>query len=1477
MENCFTGNPIKVKFVNETKKILHTFVFIGDVPKSVLEAIDSLEVNELSKHQGKILREYYGARWKTTLEVKTSGGANDGAIDGANDGSDDDLDIDLDDIDDISNIKIDDADLGLDIDIDQSDQVKDSNDTDDLQSGEYQLDKRDIDDLKQAVKSKIPKVSVVEENNFSPEFEEDGKVTYITDIHVFPEDKISELREKIYATSGVPPYRQHLYWISQDRITHPYKIYADGIYEIDIKDTFNVSDSINNVLGIPVDKLLYNLRNELKIESNDQFTLLGNLRNANTFYIVDCDRYISDISVQLSSLIEDTYKFELFYYGFIVKFWPQMTAEVFRDYITSEQNMPVKYPDLSRNRTILRKLHSMERKIVNGNYRNKNKIKAAMGKNTIKVAITSLIATTIAPTGTVINIRNLFDKLPVNKCRPQIHAYVTYEGQNYMLKKKHAKNKSDISFPSALKSGIVIAISLKKRDQESYHAKSSISTIENEQSRYLFLNILPNGQYYLKSVWGEEDELDFTDVLKIMKKFTEPIIEEINNLGKYIFISGRNLNVISKSNVKYKSINVCIFWKRLMSESTFKIIKSYWDSYVRAGIISSRGIQQSGIYEFMFRKGITEFDLNLIERVLSAANLETMRNHYSRYSDNTLKQKWQQLYDGRVIKMIHRTTDVKFDVTNIKEQEFDIFFVYLVNYILNSSADNSFKTKTTTIVSSEKIKKLKKLRETDPELYNLKKYGSKKVYSILCQNPRQPIIYTDDEIDRMPQKSIKELEKYWNFTLNKPAYYGCPNSKYPHLSFIVGVHPNNYCLPCCGKSAAAVESKKRYINKICLDKYEFSEDEMKTKGDISGLRSRHVMNYGKEIDVGRISKLPPSAITGLLYNSREDDSENYYVFGVPQNFPSAANAGVLYALAETMGITPVETVDRILKELKSNPKLFSTLLNGAVISTFKTSKNLEMYIKDIFINHATLSFSQTNKFTKWNELFIELAMLVLDIYIFTFIDDTGRGETTDLFITDALKSEVIYMADRKDKTTDETKYALMIQRKEKFYPVFVIDINKYFKYNEISVKTFTINDSVVKYMYSIITSVYKSASEYNKTVNVNVVKEFINQNSEYKITHKYINKRNLVYALLLKNKNNDNIYFPIDYSAHITDSIKPVFNAFVRSEYKLKLSSLEEFIEKLNEFIVKNYSANTLINQRKNAVYKYSLISPLKYITIKNDDVSSKKLIGFYSTTSLVFYFTINDGNINDKLPIQYIEYDPDDVNKTIYEEKDKSDDGRTTLVSQGLYKNYLYNIFVLEFVNLIEKERNNSIRKRILDVIETTNIKKEGARVVQDKIKKIIENYPEDIKLLYEQLSDFYYEHFNKKVLVDSFNNTIYDFDRFTLNKLKKLPTVDLKAELKKITADIVVEKDIDVTKITFPNIYLPCEYYSSSGSYCEKKKLIVTPDPGVDNLIELLARDILNPLKEKYMFSGLFSENIINYFKFEDKAMEAVTIFKI
>ncbi len=1309
-------------------------------------------------------------------------------------------------------------------------------------------------------------------------------IVYVPDIHVFPEDKFSELKDKIYLVTGIPSYRQHMFYIEHNIPRAIYKIDAEGIYNVDIRHLEDFKHTA--IHGIPIDKLLYELRETIKVEAMDTFKILGNtLPLDHVVYIVDIAQFTTRLRTQLLEIINDTYQFELFYFGFIVKYWPQLTQECFYDYMLSEGELQHKYPDLARNKAVLSNIYKAEKDIINTNYRTIAKAISTYGSEGdrgVPIAVTQMIASVVNK-GITLNIRNIFDGLRATRCVPEIHAYVENAGRKYMLRKRHIRNETDIQFPAGnlMKNGITIAISLRKADQDSFHHKRAMSTLENEQSRYMFLNIWANGKYYIKTIWNEEDDLGFDEIIKIMRKFTDPIITAVNAMHKYVFLTGQQLESVSRQNISYQSLNICVFWKKVMLESTFKIVKSLWDTYMRGRITGQRNVHQFDRYEFLFRKGMHEFDTTAIDRIVTASNNITLTNHYSHLSNNTIKQKWDQNYDGRIVRMGHRTTDIRFEVVDIRENEFQIFYHYILAFIYRASNDQRVRESFHAVKSYENVKKLKKLREQDPELFNLRKYGSDKVYSKLCQNQRQPLIYTADEMKNMTKEQVGHLTRYWNFTLNKPAYYGCPTSKYPHLSFMVGMHPKHYCLPCCNKKARDEdENKKARINQVCLQKHQYGP----THEALTVHSLRHIMAYGKDIDIGRLSKLPHSMSKGLLFDTLPE-CQGYYLYGVAQHFPGVEHVGVLYAMAAAMNTTVSHIIGRLTDELrKENMRgLFDILLNGVLIEYFRDIDSLITTMDELFIKLKVFS-RDIQVFKQWPELFIELHHVLFHTSIVTFIDDKGDGTSVDMFVTNSVHDNIttLMKSNQGNSTNGGGQYIYMMKKRNQYYPIFAMDLNKYFRVFEVAKRTYTTEDNIVRLTFDMISyGTRNEAISIGKSIDLALIVAFIRDKDEYTLTLKFINRQNLCYAVLITPHGEDNhIYMPVDYSVYMSDDgVELDFEAFDRGKYRLPRASLMKFIGALNAYIKNNHA----VGDAQDGLYTYRLITFTQYLALGNSPDVKPTIIGMEAastdathynnpTGGLVFYCSDILESTSD-MPVHVVAHSYTEVNKKIIERTPPASDPRAMRISESLYNNYIYQLFVIEFVNYLNNEVNTDIRTRIINLIKATDFEKD-LQEFRNNLTDILVDYPADYHTIQNQLVGFYFAHFNKPMLIADIESRKYEFDRVTMMALKRLSRPDLLAQLKLTAAKFCVQQDFDSTNIRFPNVYLPCVDMGDDAAHCSKGKLIVNRP--IDEFVDILAADLTDNLKSKYLL-GSFMDITIDWLQFTKRPTEIISIYRL
>ena len=1422
--NRFIADPVKIVILDPINLTnLRSYVLLGDVPAAIARACREY-ATATSKQRAdfdKILRQFYGPQYMRKLGL----GAKDVSklwisppqypkiITGAGPGRDDEVDLD---------------------------------ELEELMSAQ--------DDLSLPVEAGVapaPRVMVTAQTSY---VHPTPGVEYNTSVHVYPEDRLNELKEKIYLATDIPAYRQHLFHINHGRYRSTYIMQVEGHYNTDIRQISTYKDTIH---GVPVDKTLYDMREYIKVDALDQFILAGDALVDSIVYVVDIAYFTSRMQTQLIEIINDTYQFELLYYGFVIKYWPQFSPETFRDYVISEADLQHKYPDFAKPLSDLQTTYKLEREIIDEHYRLLDRAKSRIDSGEVTLAITQVTATTDSGKSQL-NIRNLFDKLRVSAQIPEIHAYIEHENRRYLLRKRYARNASDIQFPpgNLMKSGITLAISLRKADQESFHSR--VVPRKDEGHRYLFLNLQPDGRYYIRTAWNEEDELMFDDVMKIMKRFTDPVITCINNLGKYVFVNNRPLPLLTKDNVTYQSLNVCVFWKRVMLASAFRALRGLFEPYIRARIMAQRQ-QQQDRSEYIFRKGMHEFDIDAIDRIVTASTGVLLANQYTYLSNNTIKQKWEQSYDGRIFRLSHRTTDIKFEIADIHENEFQIFHDHILTFIHKAANKPEIRSLLHNRPVAN-VKKLRKLREQDPELFNLKKHGSKKVYSKICQNKRQPLIYTDAEIKNLPANERKKLTEYWNFTLNKPAYYACPDRAYPHLGFMVGIHPRGYCLPCCNKKPQRHDNKKMQITALCLKHKIITDVPEQTS-------SRHVMSYGKDLEPGRLAKLPPDINTLLFEPPANGKSTNYYLFGVPQQVPAAEHVGAIFAIAEALETPPSELIRRLAAELKKTPSAFSTLLNGTIIEYFASLDDLVASMYSVFVMPSAPTL-ETQRFEAWPELVVEL-LRMLGVDVFLFIDDRGNGQNVELFVSGPLLSELVYLQSLNKKLaaelTSNKTYVVLLKRQNVVYPIFAIDTAEYFRTLAVNRRRFYYEDPIVATLRHVAAyGVRHDSNTAGRQIDLVFVENFAKKS--YTIIKKFINKQNLCYAVLLapsasSAESKSMIYVPVDYSVHISDGIPITFEPFIRSDYDLPADLLAKCVEDINAFIKLRYV--------RGGTYIYTPISIEK--AIKHND----KYIGFTSG-SLYFYHNASAKAISTASTATPLEqmYDYGQVNDMILKRAGPTPDPRVERLGESLYTNHLYQLYVLEFANYLSRERNEAIRKQIRDLIESTDFRKDTDGL-RKELREILKDYPADLKKINDQLRWLYHIRFDKPRLYSLMEDTVYEFDRTILNKLKRLDGQELVDSLVELSSEFCIQRDIDTTKIQFPNIFVPCTDSKDNTGICEKRKLIVNRP--ITDLAELLAADLKNDLKSRYIFESLYTDTIVNYFHFDRYPDEIITIYKL
>jgi hypothetical protein len=1455
MTNVFTMNPIQVNVLSIiNQSIIKKCVFVGIVPDTVELELKKIQRTKTFSKDNKVLKAFYGEFWYNNIGVSYLLEKSETFKNKTKQKGGDEFDFD----DDGSKKKVKEAQISE----EEISQLL----NDDLGADVDQT----IDDI--FISSVDVKIKSVKYTDTILEFIIDEP--FLT---VYPQDKVSEFKKKIYIATKIPMYRQHLWFTSKSAsLPMSYVMSSnDAIIPVNIQNVSNLytngklNSDIKQIENIPLDIGIYNLCESIKIEAYDNFKIMEEYYdkyNVVEFNVADIKEFISSENPTfVEALRKSKQQFNLLYYGFVVIYWPMITATAFKDYIKGESNISNYYPELYPDYKNLKTQLELEKHIMDNTLdllqnpkRKKDldlvtkKIASSITSATINVVyVSNLKEKVIFP-------RNLFDKFALSDKVDACRCISIHEGKTFILDKTY-KESSSIK-EMIVSEGIIFRVNP-----------------PDEEFSSLILIFYKNGNYLIKSTWKDEYNYDFTDITREVKKLIDPIIDQINSLKSYSLYECKSVSKITKYNAKFIEIGINIYYKQVFTESQFAFLKFILEEFKSAGIMDSR-ILEKNFAEYYFRKGMYKFDSRRIEKI------SNIKNYYDYLSDGIIKQKWFTIFEKtRITKIWHRFSDIKIEIFGIREKEFTIFFDLIL------SVFNMYETRKKKTIEDYEFKKLAKkkikktltnLKEQDPVLYDFKKiYKSNKVYSRICQKSYQPLLLNKEGYDLLPTDQKKHIVKYWNFTNETDAYYKCPNPKFPYIKFTTKNHPKDYCIPCCKKIdiSSDLQDPKRIIHDICLKDHRYTKEKKTTT-----LGSKYIMTYGKDIEVGRLSRLPENSMEGIFFETFSMEhgldpsymsSDGFYLYGTNQNTSSLSDIGYVYSLAHTLELTLEDLIKKLTKEIVSRKGVFNILMNGRITQYISDSETLVDYITKIFGNPKSGDFHEESiHMIPWNKLFIDMAFNYLNINTILFQSNIDI-EDIDLRLPNGLEDVNDYIL--KDKQN-----IIVLQKEEKYYPVYLINTDLFFKLGTIEKKTFMSHDGIIKIIKGIVGNYIKTIEIKGKTyskINLIIIKEFLEYpkiGKKFQIHRLFINHSNFCYGVQLLNTiTQKKVYIPIEqsyYSFNISPNLE--FKPFCRSkkDYRQSFQTLMGFVNEFNRWV----DIQSLKEQIEQAQNFYPVIKIESWLVLQKslDFQETDKIIGF-KASNLYYYFddmTYLEAMKLRKVHLIPLLYDPDIINKVINKRELPNPDKRTETLSYNLYKYNIYQLFLLEFLTLFERKTNEMLRttlKKLFIKDFTKNMNN-----INKALLEMIET-PEDLLKIRLQLSDYINNHHDRKQLFLDIDNTSYEFDKIIMKRLMLLEKPALIKELKHISKDFVkIGKVSDVKNFDFPNMFASCDNQGTK-NYCSNRKLII-PKEKLEIFCDILSSDILNPIKQKWIFSNIMSDRVVNFLQFIQRKYEKIQI---
>jgi len=1500
MTHELTHNPIKLRIVDlklgEWKK---TYVFVGSVPDDIKKEL--IKVERIYNKNGKPLlsskiKKFYGVSWQKklgldsikTINTRKKGGNEEYDFEDlsreiiAGDDNSENTDIDNIDIDSIIN-----DDLGmpnmLTDDLGIPDMSKQLISESDIQNTDIQNT-----DIQNTITS-----DVLSDADQTQQIEKSGAIYFIFNTISYPTDNILEFKYKIFTELNIPIYRQHL-WFKYRNKSYPahYNLtVSNNSVNINIeklisfytdhskaskpdsklssrldsktkKPDSKLSSRLDSkttkeasVEGIPIDMEYYKNKDLIRITAQDTFNLLYtnfHKYGVDEYFLVDLNSLLKPSEIY-DKLRKDKYQLDVIYYGFIILYFPMITYQIFSDYLKNERNMHELYTELVPDKSALKRQYEYESSITDEAY------ESLSDKNKIKKKLFSSITNTIVSINNfkqdievLLILRNIFDELILSDTITYCKANLLYDDKRVILKKAHFNEpepRENIPLNSLL-------------------IKIKINADTNENMKLI---LFKNGNYIVKTVWREENHMDFNKITKKVSEKVNPILLLINKLKDRVKYYNTDLKYVDKTNIQFTETGFVFYYDDDVTDARFNVFKNILEDYRRAGIIMTKE-NMSISQEYFFRKGMYKYDSSRIEKSIVLAN------YYDYLSNGVVYQKWSTIFERtRLFTVTNISSKLKISINGIRnETEIDFFFMYLLGMlnIYNRNAASVKRVIGETINTKTK-KTLKNLKIQDPLLYDFKKiYKSDVVYSKICQKPYQPLILSEIEYKNLPKNKQATAVKYWNFTKEKEVWYSCPNPKFPYIKFIVKQHPKDYCIPCCKKIAMNenVNQKKQDMHNTCIKNHIYTGEKINlTKG------SHYIATYGKNIEVGRISRLPEHTLEPLFFDTYSPEggidqecvtADGYYLFGVDQHTANMRNIGYLYCIVHGLNKSIDDFLSETISLLKKHPDKFRVLLDGNAGLYFKNSEDIANAI--LTINNEKDIMHNKYLHIPWNDLFITIGY-----YFF--------GINTVLF-RDKNKELIDMILPRDLKTADEMfpishKNLVVLQRGKKYYPVYLLNTEIFKRTGIIDTRLFLNESGLITTITAVVRKHFES-NTYNRIkshIDMSVINKFVKMSPGIFITSYFINYANLCYAVLLDWKGKP-VYFPISashYSLH--KNINLIFEPF-NTKYATDINTLLKFFSIYNKWVDIESKNAELENIN---IYPYVQVE--RWLSVKKSmyGSGSSDLIGFICNNINYYCKTFDKSKLtgikNDDTPIQYILHDPIKINQLIHQIK--SGKKQLTSISKldnklqyATYNYYLYQLVLLQFINVFNAQRNTSLRKKLLVVLAKTNFDKSMEKLREFISKQIIDI--DDKAKLKNIIGRFLTDHHDKRKMVEDIKTTYFEFDKTELEKLRHQSYNKILSELHKISKKFVTLGDIKNKKIEFPNILVACGQSKNNNlSYCKNNKFIISKEK-LNGILSILAFDIMNPFKWKWLFNSVHIERTVDFFKFIRRPAETITV---
>jgi len=1382
---------------------------------------------------------------------------------------------------------------------------------------------------------------------------------------VYPEDTFADLKDKIYAATEIPPYCQHLFYDQGEGAPGTtYQLTLEGQRVItDVRELAGSArgDSFyeGRAAGLPVDRRLEERRDDLQVVALDTFRALGAPGRAagagrvRRVFVADLRAVLRGADDgapgRLAAALADNYEADLLYYGLCLKYWPALSPEAFRLAAADlagepgavARSFPLLEPPLGQVRARL----AEEQELLDRTYLRGGQALAALRPPGGRVAVTEGTVTVEPPDPrTRIDVRNVFDWLRTSPrvagAVARIPAPAAAGRRETVATKRHVSAEA----PAVAATLAPFFERPPRRPGVAYALARRRGGELPGPARFVYLTFFADGRYTIRGAWREDDRVDFEAVLAQMTEAARPLIAAVNAMGGAAFPLGGALETPAEASAhsgraSVGELTVSAYWPRALSSAEFRETKKRWRAFERAGLVGVQGLQQAGAYAFHFRKGVVGYDPRTLERVVlrtagAPAGRIGVANYYAHLTDPALGARWQRLYPGRLVRLYHRTADLRLEAVGVDSAEFERIRLYVFVFLESLARGpgrlpSAGRDRAAEAPVGPGGRRLRALQESDPNLFHPEKYDrAATVYSVLCQGDRQPHAYTEAEARNLSAARRKRLTRFWNFTEGRPAYYGCPSRAYPFLHFQAGRHPLGFCLPCCKKAAALPGSKGEAVNRFCL---QHAAEEAPGSGAgpaaegpaADGAASRHVLAYGKTVPPGRLA-LPPRIVEeGLLFDTLPEPLV-FRQLGVEQVAPAVPDAGHFYALAAVVEASPAEFGEELAATAVALADTFFALRAGAA-AVFATAGELADALRQTFCARCP-DFSPFSPggaaAASWRELIDELVGLRYGFEVAVFDDPSAAGEGREAGTEVGLEYSAATAA--RLRASGEVELALLCRGPGGTYPLVALHQREFLRtpagrglarrvYTEAaSAEEDELADSVVEVLRGTAPDGERAAD--SSAPSLADVLDFAT-GAAYAVEAKLVNLRDMCYGVILRDREGAAVYLPVPYAPHYfagsasgSDPQRGVVARYgPRPDVPLPPAALRTCLSKLNAFLSGRGARGS------------PAVAPAAVLVRKGQAVGFVAAAAGAAPRGLSYFhdpapLDSAAGGLAGDLPRLAAPYDTRLVDEAIFRAGGRpaldplpgpaaptpGESEPRRLAAQTLHRHYLYRLFVSEFAALLRGERDEGLRRKLKALIRETRFgSAPSVAAYRAELARLLAATPGDVVTLRAleaaaaRLGDRQGGGGNsaaglRRALLEGIDAAAFDFDQRTLNRLRALPDeAATRRELEKVMRGLVVTQpgEVDAEGAFAPrvaNIYVACAAETSlSRPHCaasgagpadEKKLRLAVPAGRFGELVAILAADVRNPLKAATLATHI--SGVVDEARFIARPGELITI---